>query len=66
MHNMFLKKGVKTIEKPYVLEPKVVDPLVHVVDVNIVTTLTLSLRPRQGLIKVWAKNEARESHFMLS
>jgi hypothetical protein len=30
-----------------------------------VTTLTLGSRPRQGLAKVWAKSEARESHFML-
>jgi len=30
-----------------------------------VATLTLGLRPRQGLAKVWAKNEAQESHFML-
>jgi hypothetical protein len=25
----------------------------------------LGLRPKQGLTKVWAKSEARESHFML-
>ncbi len=31
-----------------------------------VATLALGLRPRQGLAKVRAKNEARESHFMLS
>jgi hypothetical protein len=30
-----------------------------------VTTLALGSRPRQGLAKVWAKNEAQESHFML-
>ncbi len=30
-----------------------------------VATLTLGLRPRQGLTKVRAKSEARESHFML-
>jgi hypothetical protein len=30
-----------------------------------VTTLALASRPRQGLAKVWAKNEAWESHFML-
>jgi hypothetical protein len=30
-----------------------------------VTTLALGLRPRQGLAKVQAKYEARESHFML-
>jgi hypothetical protein len=29
-----------------------------------VTTLALGSRPRQGLAKVRAKNEARESHFM--
>ncbi len=30
-----------------------------------VVTLTLGSRPKQGLPKVRAKNEARESHFML-
>jgi hypothetical protein len=30
-----------------------------------VTTLTLGSRPKQGLAKVWAKNETQESHFML-
>jgi hypothetical protein len=30
-----------------------------------VATLALGSRPRQGLAKVQAKNEARESHFML-
>jgi hypothetical protein len=25
----------------------------------------LGLRPRQGLEKVWVKNEARESHFVI-
>ncbi len=29
-----------------------------------VVTLALGLRPRQGLAKVWAKNDAWESHFM--
>jgi hypothetical protein len=31
----------------------------------IVTTLALGSRPKQGFAKVWAKSEARESHFML-
>jgi hypothetical protein len=30
-----------------------------------VTTLALGLRPMQGLVKVWAKREAQESHLML-
>jgi hypothetical protein len=30
-----------------------------------VVTLALGSRPKKGLTKVWAKNEARESHFML-
>jgi hypothetical protein len=30
-----------------------------------VLSLALGSRPRQGLAKVWAKKEARESHFML-
>jgi hypothetical protein len=35
---MFKNKGVKTIKKPFVVEPKVVNPLIHVVDVNMVIT----------------------------
>jgi hypothetical protein len=35
---MFKNKGVKIIEKPYVVEPKVINPLVHVVDVNMAIT----------------------------
>jgi hypothetical protein len=31
-----------------------------------VATLTLGSRPKQWLVKVRAKNEAQESHFMLS
>ncbi len=38
MQNMFKNKGVKTMEKPFVVEPKVVNPLVHVVDVNMAIT----------------------------
>jgi len=30
-----------------------------------IATLTLGLRPKQGLVKVQAKSEAWESHFML-
>jgi hypothetical protein len=35
---MFKNKGVKTVEKPFVVEPKVVNSLVHMVDVNMVIT----------------------------
>jgi hypothetical protein len=31
---MFKNKGMKTTKKPYVVDPKVVNPLVHVVDLN--------------------------------
>jgi hypothetical protein len=31
-------KGIKIIKKPFVVEPKVVNPLVHIVDVNITIT----------------------------
>jgi hypothetical protein len=30
-----------------------------------VATPALDSQPKQGLAKVWAKSEARESHFML-
>jgi hypothetical protein len=35
---MFKNKGLKTIEKPFVVEPKVANPLVHIVDVNMAIT----------------------------
>jgi hypothetical protein len=31
-------KGMKIIEKPFVVEPKVANPLVHIVDVNMAIT----------------------------
>jgi hypothetical protein len=31
---MFKNKGVKTIKKPFVVEPKVANPSIHVMDVN--------------------------------
>jgi hypothetical protein len=34
MHNMFKNKGVNTTYKQVVVEPKVANPLVHIVDVN--------------------------------
>jgi hypothetical protein len=33
--------------------------------IEIVTTLALGLRPSQGLVKVQAKSEVQELHFML-
>ncbi len=38
MQNIFKNKGVKTIEKPYVVEPKAANPSVRMVDVNMVIT----------------------------
>jgi hypothetical protein len=35
---MFKNKGVKTIEKPYVVKPKVANPSIHMVDVNMAIT----------------------------
>ncbi len=35
---MFKNKGVKTIEKPSLVEPKVANPLVHIMDVNMAIT----------------------------
>jgi hypothetical protein len=34
MQNMFKNKGVEAIEKPSMVEPKVVNPSIHVMDVN--------------------------------
>jgi hypothetical protein len=33
--------------------------------IEIIATLALGSRPKQGLTKVWAKSEAQESHFIL-
>jgi hypothetical protein len=38
MQNMFKNKGVVTIEKQIVVKPKVANPLVHIVDVNMAIT----------------------------
>ncbi len=38
MQNMYKNKGVKTIKKPSLVEPKVVNPLVDVMDVNMAIT----------------------------
>jgi len=35
---MFKNKGVKIIEKPSVMEPKVANPSVHIMDVNMAIT----------------------------
>jgi hypothetical protein len=40
MQNMFKNKGVKIIEKQIVVKPKVANPLVHIVDVNMANTRT--------------------------
>jgi hypothetical protein len=38
MQNMFKNKGVKIAKKPYVVEPKVANPSIHMVDVNMTIT----------------------------
>jgi len=38
MQNMFKNKGVKPTRKQVVVEPKVSNPLVHMVDVNMAIT----------------------------
>jgi len=38
MHNIFKNKGMKTIKKQVVVGPKVANPLVHIVDVNMAIT----------------------------
>jgi hypothetical protein len=35
---MFKNKGMKTAKKPSVMEPKVSNPLIHIVDVNMAIT----------------------------
>jgi hypothetical protein len=44
MHNMFKNKGMKTTKKPYVVEPKVTNPSVHMVDVNMAITRSKVLK----------------------
>ncbi len=38
MQNMFKNKGVKSIKKKIVVEPKVSNPSIHIVDVNMAIT----------------------------
>ncbi len=38
MYNMFKNKGVKSIEKQVVVEPKVSNPSIHMMDVNMAIT----------------------------
>ncbi len=38
MHNMFKNKGVKTTKKQAMVEPKVANPSIHIVDVNMAIT----------------------------
>jgi hypothetical protein len=38
MQNIFKNKGVKQIEKEVIIEPKVSNPSVHIVDVNMAIT----------------------------
>jgi hypothetical protein len=35
---MFKNKGMKFVEKPFVVEAKIANPLVHMVDVNMAIT----------------------------
>jgi hypothetical protein len=35
---MFKNKRMKTTKKPFVMEPKVSDPSIHIVDVNMAIT----------------------------
>ncbi len=38
MHNMFKNKGVKLIDRQVVVKPKVSNPSIHMVDVNMAIT----------------------------
>jgi len=38
MHNMFKNKGIKPTKKQIVVKPKVSNPLIHMVDVNMAIT----------------------------
>jgi hypothetical protein len=38
MQNLFKNKGMKIAKKPYVVELKVVNPSIHMVDVNMAIT----------------------------
>jgi hypothetical protein len=48
---MFKNKGVKLVEKQAVVEPKVLNPLIHMVDVNMAITRRRLLRNRCLKIK---------------
>jgi len=63
---MFKNKGVKTIEKQVVVEPKVANPSVHIVDVNMAITnnkvienmcLRTNSQSRRSLLLIRKKNK---------
>ncbi len=38
MHNMFKNKGTKITKKPSMVKPKLANPSIHIMDVNVVIT----------------------------
>jgi hypothetical protein len=59
MQNMFENKGVKIAKKPYVVELKVVNPSIHMVDVNIAITRSNHSYDILGARMLWKPKEAR-------
>ncbi len=61
MHNMFKNKGVKLTEKQVVVEPKVSNPSIHMVDVNM--AITKSKVIEEGCLKT--ESQSRKSMLLI-
>jgi hypothetical protein len=53
MQNMFENKGVKPIDKQVVVEPKVSNPSVHIMDVNV--AITRSKVTKNKCLRTWSQ-----------
>ncbi len=65
MQNMFKDKGVKTIDKQVVIEPKFANPSIHIVDVNMAITRSKVTKEqmfndREPINKKYVSNQEEE------
>ncbi len=52
MYNMFKNKGVKIAKKPSMVEPKVFNPSIHLVDINMVITKSKGTKSKSLKTKI--------------
>jgi hypothetical protein len=63
---MFKNKGMKSIKKPYVVEPKVANHSVHIMDVNMVITKNKVVEEQVFKDKKPTKKRSRNYNNLLS